>query len=537
MSAKGRSYDVAVIGAGHNGLVAAALLARAGLSVVVLEQREEVGGMAGTREFHPGFRVDTGAHRLGAFDRRVWNDLRLEKIGVELVRPDPMLVGLLPEGAPIVLRRDLRESVRELERRSVADAARWPAFVARCRRAQALLAALATREPPELPPRRLGDWVALAGAGLRLRRLGRREMAEVLRLLPMPVADLLEEWFETEALKGLIAAGALGGLRYGPRAMGTVLALLGQPGAGVEDAAVLVRGGVGRLAAGLADAARRSGAEIRTGRRVERVLVRHGVVEGVVLVGGEVVAATRVVSAVAPAVTLLRLLDPAGLDPGLVRAARRIRHAGVAAKVHLALDGLPAPPGGDGRAWGSVVRVAPSLEYLERAADAAKYGEISAAPYLEMVFPSVTDAVLAPRGKHVASVLVQWVGSNPAASSADRRAYVGQVVLSALREFLPGLGERMLGLEVVLPEDFAERYGAPGGDAYHGEPVLDQWWFARPAAGGAQYRGPVRGLYLCSVGMHPGGGVSGVPGCNAARVVLRDVRRGAPADLAWVPME
>lgn len=521
-----RRYDAVVVGAGHNGLVAASYLARAGWSVLVVEQGDVVGGATVTEEFHPGFRVDAFAHRMGPFSGRVLGDLRLGAYGLEMVRPDPARVALADARA-LSLFRDPSKAAEAMRPFSPADASRWPAFCRTVSNAARLINAVRGREPPELPHPGLGDLLRLAAVGLGLRRLGRRAMAETVRMLPMSLADLLDDWFESDVLKGAIASVGLMGLMQGPRAGGTAYALLHQIAAGEGPGdVVLVRGGMGRVAQALAGAARAAGAEIRTSAAVERIVVRSDAAAEVVLAGGETLAAKRILSSADPRRTFLQMVGPEALDPGFVRQVRNVRMRGVCAKVLLALGELPqVRAAGDGGAvLGGAITVAPSLDYLERAFDDAKYGGVSEGPFVEAVIPSLTDPGLAPAGRHVMSVLVQYAPYRLKAGSWDdaRREALGDAVVALLARHAPNLPGAVLHRQVLSPLDLERRLGLTEGDIFQGEMALDQSFFMRPVPGWARYRTPIRGLYLCGAGAHPGGGVTGLPGYLAARAALRD---------------
>ena len=519
-------YDAIVVGAGHNGLTAAAYLARAGLSVLVVEQRDVIGGATVTEEFHPGFRVDAFAHRMGPFDRRVLEDLRLATHGLDIVRPDPARVALA-DGRPLPLFRDPSRTAEAIRAVSPDDAARWPGFCRTIADATRLVDAMRRSQPPELPNPGLRDLLRLAALGLGLRRLGRRAMVQALRVLPMSLADLLDDWFESDVLKGVIAGAGLMGLMQGPRGAGTAYALLHHLATGEAPGGVaLVRGGTGRVAEALAGAARVAGVEIRTSAPVERIVVRSDAAVEVVLAGGEVIPARRILSSADPRRTFLQLVGPEALDPAFVRQVRHIRMRGACAKVHLALGELPrfaGLGGGDADLRGAIV-VAPSLDYLERAFDDAKYGGVSERPFLEAVIPTLTDPSLAPPGRHVMSVLVQYAPYQLKAGGWDgaRREALGDTVVSLLAQFAPNLPGAVLHRQVLSALDVEQRLGLTEGNIFQGEMALDQLFFMRPVPGWTRYRTPVRGLYLCGAGTHPGGGVTALPGYHAARAVLRD---------------
>lgn len=523
---RGGSYDVVIIGAGHNGLAAAAYLAGSGMQVLVLEKRNMVGGAATTEEFSPGFRADAAAHRLPAAASTVTAELGLAAQGLEIEEPDTAAFVPLGDGQHLLFGRDHRDTVRSIRRLSAHDAARWKKFCDGLAAVGSFLNAVNGTAPPRLPDGGFEDLWKLVRLGGALRGLGKSAMMETLRLLPMSAAELLDEWFESSPLKGALAAGGIAGSSQGPMGAGTALHLaLRHPGYGTR----IVRGGMGRFTEALASAARARGAEIRTGVAVDRVLVKEGRARGVVLDGGDEIEARRVVSNADPRRTFMDFVGASSLDPEFIRKVRSVKFRGVTAKVHLALDGLPrfGAAGGPEKLRGVVV-VSPSIEYLERASDDAKYGRVSERPYLEIVFPTLTDGSLAPPGKHVASVLVQYAPHHLVEGEWDRatREVLGDRVISILGGLAPGIESLVLDREILAPPDYEGRYGLTEGHPAHGEMTLDQMFFMRPIAGWAQYRTPVRALYLCGAGTHPGGGVTGLPGRNAAREVIRDAKRG-----------
>jgi phytoene dehydrogenase-like protein len=520
-----RRRDAIVIGAGHNGLITAAYLARAGLEVVVLERAGILGGAAVTEELWPGFRCDTGAHHIGGLHPALWKDLDLSRHGAELFRPDPTVMTPLPAGGGLVLRRDLAATAKSIELHSPADAGRWEAFAGLVARVASLLETVHATVPPRVPQVSGSDLPDLVRLGARLRGLGRKKMMEALRVLPMTAEELLSEWFETDALKGTIGAVALTGMAQGPMATGTAMMLFhhhvgAEPG--VVRPQVRARGGTGALAAALAGTAKAAGVQVRTQAQVERILVGDGAVRGVVLRGGEEVLSDLVVSSADPTSTFLELLDPTDLDSSFVRDVRSIRYRGATAKVHLALGELPKFEGVEESALTGAISISPSLEYLERASDAAKYGAISEEPYLEAVIPTILDPILAPEGRHVMSVLVQYAPYNLSAPGwdASRRAELGDRTVATLARYAPNLPDAILERQVSAPADLEDRFGLREGNIYHGEMTLDRLFFMRPVPGWARYDTPVRGLYLCGAGSHPGGGVTGYAGRNAARRIL-----------------
>ena len=521
--------DVVVVGGGVNGLVTAALLAKGGLEVLLLERRERVGGAAVTEEFAPGFKASTVAHTAGPFRASVARDLGLT--GVETVSPEPRVVALSAEGRALALYGDAERSAAEIRPFSSKDAERYPAFQRSLAGISALLARVLEATPPDLDAPGVRDLWSLLGVGLGFRSLGRDDGQRLLRWGPMAVADFAAEWFESEPLRALVCARGIRGAFAGPWSAGTTANLLLQTAAGDSygsGSTVLVKGGLGALTEAVAAAARRFGAEIRTHAEVARITVKNGVAAGVVLAGGEEIEAKAVASGADPKRTYLSLLDPAVLDPEDLQRFRNYRQVGMASKVHLALDGLPAFKALQGRdpslATGRI-QVGPTVDDLERAFDDAKYGGISRRPYLDLTIPTLTDPSLAPAGKHVMSVYVQYTPYTLREGDWEsRRDEVGDVVLRTLEEHAPGIGARVLHRHVLTPADLERVYGLTGGHPFHGEPSLNQLYVTRPLLGWSRYRGPVKGLYLCGAGAHPGGGVTGGPGQNAAREILRDLR-------------
>ncbi len=517
------AYDVIVLGAGHNGLVAAATLARSGKRVLVLERRPIVGGAAVSEEFHPGFRGLPGASLCGLLRPEVIQELGLAQRGLQLLPIDPEVAALGEDGKVLRIWRDPARTAQELGASSPRDAAAFPAFHSLMVGLAAVADPLMEKAPPEVADWAWGDQLALLGRGLKLRRLGKDAMYRSIRMVPMSLRALLGEWFETELLEATLAVDALAGTFRGPYSPETAFGLLHHFAPGVHGGSwSLVRGGMGNLTRLLAAAAQEAGAAVRTDAEVRQILTKDGRATGVQLASGEIVLATTVLSNADPKRTFLRLVDPVELPRDFVAAIRHFQTEGCVAKVHLALDGLPEIPGTTA-VPAAHLRIAPSLEYLERAYDDAKYGAPSREPFLDIVIPSVVDPEVAPPGKHVMSVLVQYAPYHRRQGSWDRdREAFGDTVVDLLERRLPGLRKRIVAREVLTPVDLESRFGLTDGHIYHGEMTLNQQLVLRPAPGWSRYRTPIAGLYLCGSGAHPGGGITGAPGHNAAHAVLED---------------
>jgi phytoene dehydrogenase-like protein len=520
---------VVVIGAGHNGLTTAFYLAKAGVKPLVLERRSIVGGAAATEEIAPGFRCPSLAHATGPLRPSIVRDMRLEQRGVEFVRPDPRLVALSSEGRPLVFSSDEGRTAETIRAFSSRDADRYREFCTVLSRLARFLGPLLTTTPPSIDSPDRGDIWELLKTGRRFRALGKKDGFRLLRWGPTAAADLVREWFDTDLLQAAIAARGIFGASQGPRSAGTAALLLFN--AAVDPApggsSVMVRGGPGALTAAMADAARQAGAEIRVDADVTRIVTNKGRVSGVLLEDGREIAATAVISNADPKRTLLNLVDPIDLDPGFLTRIRNYRCRGNVAKVNLALSSLPAFSGITGHAdLRGRLHIGPSLDYLERAFDASKYGEISPEPYLDVAIPTLIDPSLAPSGKHVLSVSTQFAPYNLARGREweAAKSELLAAVMQTLDCYAPGINTLVEHAQVLTPLDLERVYGLTGGHIFHGEPALDQLFTMRPVLGWARYCTPIPGLFLCGSGTHPGGGITGGPGQNAAREILNALK-------------
>jgi phytoene dehydrogenase-like protein len=529
-------YDAVIVGGGHNALVTAAYLAKAGQRTLVLEARDRIGGAAETGELG-GVRVPRLADTVGRLRPSIVKDLDLRSHGLRLVAPDIRLFAPQPDGRAVTLWSDQARTVDGLRAWSAGDAGHYPDFDRLIRALGRFLAELAAETPPDIKTPGLGDALTGLKLGRTFRGLGKHDAHTILRVLPMAVADFVAEAFETDAIRAAIAWRGVRHSFLGPWSAGTTALLLtdtaGNDG-GAAGQTVLAIGGPGALSEALAAAARAAGAEIRCGSRVVAITSRDNRVTGIALASGEEIAAPVVVSGADPKHTLVGLADPVTIGPSMRWRAGNYRTPGVVAKVNLVLDRLPrftAAGGDDEQLLRGRILAAPGIDAIERAFDAAKYGRVSETPVLEATIPSMVDPSLvqgAPSGTHVLSIAAQYapyVLRDSSWDDAGRADALGDAVVAVLDGLAPGLASSVTAREVITPLDLERDYGLTGGHPLHGEQALDQFFLWRPFLGSARYRLPIDGLYLCGSGAHPGGGITGQPGQNAAREVLADAKR------------
>jgi phytoene desaturase len=527
-----RDRDVVIVGGGHNGLACAAYLAKAGLDVLVLERRDVLGGAAATEEVWPGYQVSTASYVVSLMPPEIVEDLQLKRFGyrVSLIAPD--YFAPFPDGTSLTLWGDPARDAANIARFSKKDADALHDFDAYFERVAPLLKDLLFVIPPNLGIREVPDWLRLMW---RLRRWRRKDLEELVRLFTISAADLLEEFFEDERVKGAFVTQSVIGAWHGPMSPGSAYVLVhhwvgeidGQTGAWGW-----VHGGMGGLSKAIARSAEASGAEIRSGNAVRSVVVRNGRAVGVELDDGSVIRAKRVVSNAHPISTYLDLVGEAHLPDEAIRRIKLYRTRSGSVKVNYALDRLPEFPSWDqeGSLHRGLVAISPSIDYLERAWDDAKHGRPAEHPYVEAVFPTAHEPGLAPEGKHIMLCFTQYAPYELKEGSWDtERETYGRTVARTLGQFAPGLEDAVEHMQVLTPRDIEERFGLIGGNIFQGEMTLDQMFPFRPMAHWGDYRTPVGGLYLCGGGTHPGGGVMGVSGRNAAAVVRKDLKRATLA--------
>jgi phytoene dehydrogenase-like protein len=535
---------VVLIGGGHNALITAFYLAKGGFKPLVLERREIVGGGAITEEFHPGFHASTLAHTVGPLRADVARDLRLAKHDCQMLYPDPRVFAPAPDGKALLFYNDHAKTAGGIAHLSAKDSARYPAFAEALEQISEVFAHLISITPPAIDSPSPEDLWNLFKTGRSIRSLGKKGIFDLLRWGPMAVADFVSEFFETELIRATIAARGIFGTALGPWSAGSTTVLLLRAAADPHPvgSAAFPQGGLGSLTRAIAEAARHAGAEIRTQAEVEHIRVKNGAVTSIVLTDGEEISTEAVVSGVDPRRTFFNLLDPSQLDPTFALRIRNIRASGTVAKVNLALGALPSFPAltdaiaTDGflRALSGRIHIGPEIDYLERAFDASKYGEFSSAPYLDVTIPTLLDPSLAPEGKHVLSAHVQFapyklVDRSAVAQRSEgnwnaRRKQLGDTVVKTLSTYSPNLSDLIESMQVITPQDLETAYGFTGGHIFHGELALDQLFTMRPVLDWARYKTPIRGLFLCGSGTHPGNGLTGASGANAAHEIIHALR-------------
>jgi len=522
--------DIVIIGGGHNGLVTAFYLAKAGFKPLVLERRSQTGGAAITEEFHPGFRCSTLAHSAGPIRPDIIGDMQLEQHGLKLIHPEPSVVSLNPDGRAIMLYDDAQKSATDIAKFSRKDAAKYPELEESLRKMGSVIADALKLTPPDIDSPNRTDLWGMLQTGRALRKLGKKDLYRLLRWGPMAVADLVSEYFETDLMRGTIAARGIFGTFLGPWSAGSALVLLIRAAGDSHPAgsAHFASGGIGAITQAMSSAAKAAGAEIRIDAEVAEIRVKDEAAVSVVLKSGDEIPAKTIISNADPKRTLLKLVDPSHLSPGFAEKLQHYRMMGTVAKINLALDALPeftALKNGNCAALSGRIHISHGIDYLERAFDESKYGDFSKQPYLEVTIPSLTDPSLAPKGKHVMSIYMQYAPYKFKGDWDTQRGALGDTVVNALAQYAPNLPGLVLDGQIITPKDMEDTYGLTAGQIFHGELALDQFFTMRPLLDWARYRTPIANLYLCGSGTHPGAGLTGGSGANAAREILKDLKK------------
>ncbi len=522
--------DVVIIGGGHNGLVTAFYLAKAGFKPLIVERGPQVGGAAITDEFYPGFRCSTLSH-AASIRADIVRDMRLDQHGLKLITPEVGITALSPDGRALPLYNDSQKAAAEVARFSQKDATHYGEFGKALSKIGSVIGDVLRMPAPDIDNPSKGDLWGMLQTGRAVRKLGKKDMYRLLRWGPMAVADLASEFFETELLRAVVASRGVFGTAMGPWSAGSALVLLIRAASDPHPAgsATFVAGGTGSLTQAMATAAQKAGAEIRAGVEVIEVRIKDGAATGVVLSTGEEILAGAVISNADPKRTLLKLVDPTHLAPGFVQKLKNYRMAGTVAKVNLALSGLPsftALKNSNNGALSGRIHIGPEIDYLERAFDESKYGNFSRQPYLEATIPSLTDPSLAPAGKHVMSVYMQYAPYKLKSGQwENERVALGDTVVKTLAQYAPDLPQMILHHQIITPQDLEDTYGLTSGHIFHGELALDQFFTMRPLLDFARYQTPIGNLFLCGSGTHPGAGLTGGSGANAAKEILKQLKR------------
>jgi len=509
-----RNNDIVIIGGGHNGLVCAAYLAKAGKKVTVLEAAAQVGGAAITREFAPGFSVSAGAHLLFMLDKNVRKELSLDTAGLTFSQQQMNTTALAEDGNHLLMAGYTLQggNINDKDRLAMKEYRRFMSRFA------GVINRLNNRIPPRVGTRNGSDWLSLAKMGLNIRLLGKKDMREFLRIAGINIYDVLQENFENPLLKGALSMDGVLGTNLGPRSNNSVFCALHRL-SGLQGMAMPM-GGMGTVSNALASVAGKQGALIRTSTTVSRILMDGDRVAGVELQDGERITAGTVISSADPKTTFLGLLGARNLEAGFVRRVQNIRMRGNTAKLHLALDGAPDFKGLNQNQLKDRLLLAPDIDYVERAFNHAKYGEYSVKPVAEITIPSLQDTSLAPPGKHVLSAVVQYAPYDLKTGWPESKAAFTDQLIDLLADYAPGIRSQLLHSELLTPVDIESEFRINGGHWHHGELAIDQFLMLRPVPHSAQYASPVDGLFLCGAGSHPGGGVMGSAGRNAANAVL-----------------
>jgi phytoene dehydrogenase-like protein len=521
-------YDAIVVGGGHNGLVTAAYLAKAGKRVLVLERRYQPGGACVTEEVWPGYRVSVASYLSSLLSPKVISDLELEKYGYQVDAKDPAFFSPFPDNRYLFMWQDRNKTLAEIAKFSRHDAEVYPAYEEHLERLSIVVESLLHVTPPVFPPKGVFDlpeYLKLLG---KMRGLSAKEIVGLVKIFTQSAAEFLDEWFENEEIKVTLATDGVIGANGGPRSPGTAYILLHHCMGGVAGHRGLwgfVRGGMGAISNAIAASAKAAGAEIRTDAEVQTIKIENGRARGVVLRSGEEFDAPLIASNLDPKRTFLSLVDQRHLDAEFLDQIHKYRCEGTSIKINLGVSALPnfrALPGTLGPQHRATMHICPDIDYVEKAWDDAKYGRPSTAPLLELTSPTQYDPSLAPAGKHIIGIFLQYAPYRLREGTWDElREPFTRRVLEIIDDYAPGFSSGVEHVQTLTPLDLEREYGLTGGNIFHGEMSIDQMFMLRPVSGWARYRTPIRGLFMCGSGTHPGGGVMGTPGHNAAREILK----------------
>ena len=521
-------YDAIIVGGGHNGLVTAAYLAKAGKRVLVLERRYQPGGACVTEELWPGYRVSVASYLSSLLSPKVTADLELEKYGYKVDAKDPAFFSPFPDNRYLFMWQDRNKTLAEIAKFSRHDAEVYPAYEEHLERLSIVVESLLHVTPPVFPPKGVFDlpeYLKLLG---KMRGLSAKEIVGLVKIFTQSAAEFLDEWFENEEIKVTLATDGVIGANGGPRSPGTAYILLHHCMGGVAGHRGLwgfVRGGMGAISNAIAASAKAAGAEIRTDAEVQTIKIENGRARGVVLRSGEEFDAPLIASNLDPKRTFLSLVDERHLDAEFLDQIHKYRCEGTSIKINLAVSALPnfrALPGTLGPQHRATMHICPDIDYVEKAWDDAKYGRPSKSPLLELTSPTQYDPSLAPAGKHIIGIFLQYAPYRLREGTWDElREPFTRRVLEIIDDYAPGFSSGVEHVQTLTPLDLEREYGLTGGNIFHGEMSIDQMFMLRPVSGWARYRTPIRGLFMCGSGTHPGGGVMGTPGHNAAREMLK----------------
>ncbi|HYX27056.1 MAG TPA: NAD(P)/FAD-dependent oxidoreductase [Pyrinomonadaceae bacterium] len=521
-----KNYDVIVIGGGHNGLVNAAYLARAGKRVLVLERRHVLGGAAVTEEVFPGFKFSVCSYVVSLLRPEIIRELDLPRHGLEILPLDGTFTPM-PNGDYLWRVNDHAKTRREIARHSRLDAEAYDEYGKAMVEMAHFVKPIMNMTPPDPASLNPKGLLELLMMGRRFQKLSAEDKYNQVQLMTMSAIDFLDQWFETDVLKATMSASGIIGTFLGVRSPGTAYVLLHHYMGEIDGAFRswgLARGGTGAISNSIGNAAREAGAEIRTESPIAKIILKSGEAKGVVLENGDEVFANVISSSVDPRLTFMKMVGEEHLPDDFVEDIKRYKFRGSSGKVNLALDALPdfkSLPGPGPHLRGAV-SISPSVDYMERAYDDAKYGRYSRRPYIDMVIPTLTDPSIAPPGKHVMSCFVQYAPYNLKGNWEDEREAFGDTVIDTIAEHAPNIKDIILHRQVLTPLDLEREFGLSEGNIFQGELTLEQLFFLRPAPGWAQYRSPIKNLYMCGSATHPGGGIMGASGRNAAMTILKD---------------